>query len=90
MERVAGRIFSRCVAGEVCLSATLWRSGIDDAARSLVVSKRPAQDTRAPLIILFRAIWYLAKQKNGMRAQGLQRLNSVQRWSLLASSLSSS
>jgi transposase-like protein len=32
------------------------------------------QDTRKPLVLWFRAIWWLTAQKNGASAQGLQRV----------------
>src|SRR5688500_12531281 len=32
------------------------------------------QDTRKPLVMWFRAIWYVTSQKNGASALGLQRV----------------
>jgi transposase-like protein len=38
------------------------------------------QDTRKPLQLWFRAIWYIVGQKNGVSAKGLQRVLGVTRY----------
>jgi transposase-like protein len=38
------------------------------------------QDTRKPLRLWFRAIWYIVSQKNGVSAMGLQRVLGFQRY----------
>jgi len=38
------------------------------------------QDTRKPLRLWFRAIWYVVNQKNGVSAMGLQRILGIQRY----------
>jgi transposase-like protein len=38
------------------------------------------QDTRKPLQIWFRAMWYIVTQKNGVSAKGLQRVLGFQRY----------
>jgi transposase-like protein len=38
------------------------------------------QDTRKPLQLWFRAIWYVVSQKNGVSAMGLQRVLGFQRY----------
>jgi transposase-like protein len=38
------------------------------------------QDTRKPLELWFRAIWYIVSQKNGVSAMGLQRVLGFQRY----------
>ena len=38
------------------------------------------QDTRKPLQLWFRAIWYIVGQKNGVSAQGLQRVLGFNRY----------
>ena len=38
------------------------------------------QDTRKPLQLWFRAIWYLVNQKNGVSAMGLQRILGFKRY----------
>lgn len=38
------------------------------------------QDTRKPLQLWFRAIWYVISQKNGVSAKGLQRVLGFQRY----------
>jgi transposase-like protein len=38
------------------------------------------QDTRKPLRLWFRAIWYIVNQKNGVSAMGLQRVLGIPRY----------
>jgi transposase-like protein len=38
------------------------------------------QDTRKPLQLWFRAMWYVVNQKNGVSAKGLQRVLGIQRY----------
>lgn len=38
------------------------------------------QDTRKPLQLWFRAMWYVVNQKNGVSAMGLQRVLGIQRY----------
>lgn len=63
-----------------CSTVGGWRIG-DGRQMCAVCSKRTSslagtifQDTRTPLTVWFTAAWYLATQKNGISALGLQRV----------------
>src|SRR5664279_3223146 len=64
----------RCAHGKAwVVSATLWqccRCGHQTSATAGTVF----QDTRKPLKMWFRAMWYVTSQKNGASALGLQRV----------------
>ena len=55
------------------LSATLWQCCQCDHQTS-VTAGTVFQDTRKPLKMWFRAMWYVTSQKNGASALGLQRV----------------
>jgi transposase-like protein len=54
-------------------SATLWQCSQWDHPTS-VTAGTVFQDTRKPLKVWFRAMWYVTSQKNGASALGLQRV----------------
>ena len=55
------------------VSATLWQCSECDHQTS-VIAGTVFQDTRKPLKLWFRAMWYVTSQKNGASALGLQRV----------------
>jgi len=54
-------------------SRNLWKCGSCSYQVS-VTAGTIFQDSHLPLTMWFRAIWYITSQKNGMSAQGLQRV----------------
>ena len=54
-------------------SRNLWKCGSCSYQVS-VTAGTIFQDSHLPLTVWFRAIWYITSQKNGMSAQGLQRV----------------
>src|SRR5262249_1811784 len=64
----------RCGGGKAWeVGATLFQcSGCDH--QTSVTAGTLFQDTRKPLTIWFRAMWYVTSQKNGASALGLQRV----------------
>ena len=57
----------------------LWRCALCDYQVS-VTAGTIFQDTRKPLRLWFRAIWYVTSQKNGVSALGLQRVLGLPRY----------
>lgn len=55
------------------MSRGLWKCGACKYQVS-VTSGTIFQDSHLPLTMWFRAMWYITSQKNGMSAQGLQRV----------------
>lgn len=55
------------------VGATLWQCSECDRQTS-VTAGTVFQDTRKPLKLWFRAMWYVTSQKNGASALGLQRV----------------
>ncbi len=59
-------------------SSTLVRPGLYQCRRcrhqTSVTAATIFQDTRKPLMLWFRAMWYVTSQKNGASAMGLQRV----------------
>src|SRR3990170_834728 len=55
------------------MSRGLWKCG-DCKYQVSVTSGTIFQDSHLPLTTWFRAMWYITSQKNGMSAQGLQRV----------------
>ena len=51
----------------------LWKCG-DCKYQVSVTAGTIFQDSHLPLTVWFRAMWYITSQKNGMSAQGLQRV----------------
>ena len=54
-------------------SRNLWKCG-NCGYQVSVTAGTIFQDSHLPLTVWFRAIWYITSQKNGMSAQGLQRV----------------
>ena len=54
-------------------SRNLWKCG-NCGYQVSVTAGTIFQDSHLPLTMWFRAIWYITSQKNGMSAQGLQRV----------------
>ena len=71
----------RCGGGKFwAVGATLLQcSGCDH--QTSVTAGTLFQDTRKPLTIWFRAMWYVTSQKNGASALGLQRVLGLGRLS---------
>src|SRR6202166_2694355 len=64
----------RCGWGKAwTVRATLFQCSSCDC-QSSVTAGTVFQDTRKPLTIWFRAMWYVTSQKNGASALGLQRV----------------
>lgn len=64
----------RCNHGQAWVaSATLWQCSQCDHQTSATAGT-VFQDTRKPLKMWFRAMWYVTSQKNGASALGLQRV----------------
>src|SRR5450755_2432861 len=64
----------RCGCGKAwAVSATLWQCYQCDHQTSATAGT-VFQDTRKPLRMWFRAMWYVTSQKNGVSALGLQRV----------------
>lgn len=55
------------------MSRSLWKCGSCSYQVS-VTAGTIFQDSHLPLTMWFRAMWYITSQKNGMSAQGLQRV----------------
>jgi ribosomal protein L37AE/L43A len=64
------------------VSATLWQCCQCDHQTSATAGT-VFQDTRKPLRMWFRAMWYVTSQKNGASALGLQRVLGLGRSHLL-------
>src|SRR6266567_9628065 len=72
---LAGRFsVPRCGHGKAwAIRAALWQCGQCDHQTSATAGT-VFQDTRKPLKMWFRAMWYVTSQKNGASALGLQRV----------------
>ena len=69
-----GFICPRCTGGTSWLTSRgLWKCGACKYQVS-VTAGTIFQDSHLPLTLWFRAMWYITSQKNGMSAQGLQRV----------------
>lgn len=69
-----GFICPRCNGGTYWLTSRgLWKCGACKYQVSVTVGTI-FQDSRLPLTLWFRAMWYITSQKNGMSAQGLQQV----------------
>lgn len=64
-----------CCSGKTSwpMNRGLWKCG-DCKYQVSVTAGTIFQDSHLPLTVWFRAMWYITSQKNGMSAQGLQRV----------------
>lgn len=64
-----------CCSGKTSwpMNRGLWKCG-DCKYQVSVTAGTIFQDSHLPLAVWFRAMWYITSQKNGMSAQGLQRV----------------
>jgi len=63
----------RCGAGKAWLVRDLWECA-GCGCQTSVTAGTIFQDTRTPLSVWFRAMWWVTTQKNGASALGLQRV----------------
>jgi transposase-like protein len=69
-----GFVCPRCGGGKAWpMARGLWLCGACRHQAS-VTAGTIFQDTRLPLVLWFRAIWYVTSQKNGVSALGVQRV----------------
>lgn len=63
----------RCASGRAWPVRMLWECG-DCGCQTSVTAGTIFQDTRTPMPVWFRAMWWVTTQKNGASALGLQRV----------------
>ena len=67
----------RCGHGRACLIRDTYFQCAECRHQASVTAGTIFQDTRKPLRLWFRAIWYVTSQKNGASALGLQRILGI-------------
>lgn len=67
----------RCNHGRACLIRDVYFQCAQCRHQASVTAGTIFQDTRKPLRLWFRAIWYVTSQKNGASALGLQRILGI-------------